>query len=315
MFAIHATYDQIHRLIAKSIAERVVSGINIPENLNEVLYSEQGRYMLEELLSKYEKDFKTLVREVKDIDALLVVVYIPSHEYYSKIDIMNRNRMFYKSLTEKYNVYYIDMTEEFLSYPSDVLTLLPEDGHLSRYGNKVVASRIKEFIDTYGNHRSSKSINNKKRINLLGDYAPNENSVRITKDNLPYRVITNNYGLRMTEDPDLNDKNKQRILVLGDSYTYGPYLGNQDTYPEMLNRIFENKIIINAGVSGYTIPDETSLFVERAKYTDPDIVVLQVIDNDISPDMFYFQRNLGSRDRVVYKPSANEEKFMKSFNQ
>jgi len=53
---------------------------------------------------------------------------------------------------------------------------------------------------------------------------------------------------------------------------------------------YSDKEVINAGVAGYTITDEVSLFVERAKYVEPDITILQVLDNNLH-DLLYFKRN------------------------
>ena len=73
----------------------------------------------------------------------------------------------------------------------------------------------------------------------------------------------------------------QRILILGDSFTFGPYIPNEDTYPDLTNRIDPDLEVINAGYPAYTVVDEADLFHDRAKYTEPDITVLQVLDNDI----------------------------------
>jgi lysophospholipase L1-like esterase len=99
---------------------------------------------------------------------------------------------------------------------------------------------------------------------------------------MPYRVITNSQGLRKKADvifPKSNEKT--RILFIGDSFTFGPYLDNHDGYPQLVEQKTENIEAINAGIAGYTVCDEYSYFADRGKYIEPDIVVLQVVDNDL----------------------------------
>ena len=109
-------------------------------------------------------------------------------------------------------------------------------------------------------------------------------------------------------------KKKQKILILGDSYTFGPYLPNYHVYPNLLDKKYSDKEIINAGVAGYTITDESSLFMERAKCVEPDITVLQVLDRDLH-DLFYFKRNQFDRNGKVHTPSRLEEEFLINIQQ
>jgi lysophospholipase L1-like esterase len=112
----------------------------------------------------------------------------------------------------------------------------------------------------------------------------------------------------MSEDLDV-PKTRTRVLCLGDSFTFGPYLPNHDTYPELLGAMDTSLEVINAGICGYTITDEVSLFVESAQYVAPDITVLQVLDNDIY-GLFYFKKNEFDRKRMKYEPSRLEKEFI-----
>jgi lysophospholipase L1-like esterase len=125
---------------------------------------------------------------------------------------------------------------------------------------------------------------------------------------MPYQVITNIQGLRMEYDLTF-PKQKQRILILGDSFTFGPYLSNHHCYPNLLDKKYSDKEIINAGKAGYTVTDEVSLFMERAKYVEPDITVLQVLENDIE-ELFYFLKNQYNRKGRTFKPSQEEIELM-----
>jgi len=111
---------------------------------------------------------------------------------------------------------------------------------------------------------------------------PSEFLLREIVPSMPYRVITNSQGLRRTSDivfpkPD----NKCRILFIGDSFTQGAYLPNHDSFPQLLEEAVTSIEAINSGIGGYTICDEYSYYKEKGKYIEPDIVVLQVLDNDL----------------------------------
>lgn len=272
-----------------------------------LLFSSRGKTLLKEFEKKYEKEFAELVTDVKEIDSKLIMVYIPSNNY--RESVSNKVcREFYSQLARKYGIDYLDLTDEFLKYPVNMVTLLPENGHLSRYGNKLVASKIAAHLKKYRDYRSSFQF--KERPDVFGDLKPARSDIWYLHPNMPYRVVTNNQGLRMKSDI-VFPKEKQRILILGDSYTFGPYLPNEYTYPYFLAEEYGNAEIINAGVAGYTIMDEVSLFEERAKYVEPDITILQVLDNDIT-DLFYFNRNIFDRKKRTYTPTESEAEFFKN---
>jgi hypothetical protein len=300
-------FNYAKNLILLKVAQARVGNMDLPKNISEQLYGDEGRLLFDEFKSRYEENFADLVSEANKIETKLIVVYVPSEDFYSKDAIMKANREFYSSLCLKYGVGFIDLTNRFLEYPSDVVTLLPENGHLSRFGNKIVADEIGNYIELHLNNYQS-DFHFSSRPRLLGDLKPNDNSVWEIAPEMPYRVIVNSQGLRMYNDISF-PKEKQRILILGDSFTFGPYLDNHDTYPELLQKKYLNKEFINAGVAGYTITDEVSLFIERAKYVEPDITILQVLDNDLQ-DLFYYKRNQFDRKREVYKPTELETQFL-----
>jgi len=73
-------------------------------------------------------------------------------------------------------------------------------------------------------------------------------------------VRINSLGLRGEEITLEKPSGVKRILVLGDSYTYGVYVGNDETYPAVLEELFErdgrNIQVINAGYADGWSPDE-----------------------------------------------------------
>ncbi len=145
------------------------------------------------------------------------------------------------------------------------------------------------------------------RPSLFGDQNPDSHDLSPWDTERPYMLTTNSQGLRMTYDLAF-PKTKQRILILGDSYTFGPYLENAHTFPAILDQTLDYAEVINAGHGGYTISHEASLYFERAQYTEPDIVILQVLDNDLW-GLMYFHENKYNRHGEVRKPTRAEISF------
>ena len=85
------------------------------------------------------------------------------------------------------------------------------------------------------------------------------------------------------------------ILMIGDSFTFGHNVSDPDTYPskveELLNTWGYNVNVYNAGVSGYGT-DQQYLYIQRIlKFTQPNLVVINLHENDIydSNDNCLFQ--------------------------
>ncbi|MFZ5689629.1 MAG: SGNH/GDSL hydrolase family protein [Pseudomonadota bacterium] len=118
-----------------------------------------------------------------------------------------------------------------------------------------------------------------------GDLVPSQDGHWVIWFHRPYRVQTNSVGLRNTEEP--SDK-AFRILALGDSQTFGPYLANDDTWPfwteVALRRHYgdADKVqVFNAGISGYSIADELAYMKEKGVRFQPKLVLLAAFENDI----------------------------------
>lgn len=77
-----------------------------------------------------------------------------------------------------------------------------------------------------------------------------------------------------------------RILVLGDSVTYGVGVRPDETFPKRLESILNatNRTrveVLNAGVSGYTAYNEWQFFRRRGREFEPDLVIAALCLNDV----------------------------------
>lgn len=134
-----------------------------------------------------------------------------------------------------------------------------------------------------------------------GDFRPNQEILGIFEPEHPYFVKTNNLGLRNSYDiSQQKPADTFRILAIGDSFTFGPYVANNETWPARLEEFLrqnhpDKKIeVLNAGIASYTISDELAYIKEKGFKLQPDMVLLEVTPNDLS-DLRQIQRGYFAR--------------------
>jgi lysophospholipase L1-like esterase len=119
-----------------------------------------------------------------------------------------------------------------------------------------------------------------------GDLVPDQDGHWVIWYHRPYHVQTNSVGLRNTEEPQAG---AYRILALGDSQTFGPYLANDDTWPAWTEntlrlhfRNAEKVQVFNGAIAGYTLADELAYLREKGVAFKPDLVLLAAFENDLA---------------------------------
>lgn len=93
-------------------------------------------------------------------------------------------------------------------------------------------------------------------------------------------ITTNNLGLR--DDHDITyekPKDKKRILIIGDSFTYGWGVETTEAYPHALEHILEklnpNYEVIKAGFPAFNTDDEYVWLKDEGIKFKPDIIIYQ----------------------------------------
>ena len=105
------------------------------------------------------------------------------------------------------------------------------------------------------------------------------------------KLITHFQGIRRST-PILKDKpaGVKRVLAIGDSFTWGAKLGDDETFPAQLERMLNAKPIpgvekvevLNAGIVSSTISNSYESLLNYDLQFSPDVVVVTFCDNDIS---------------------------------
>lgn len=101
-------------------------------------------------------------------------------------------------------------------------------------------------------------------------------------------VTTNSLGLRSQEITLKKPTATKRVLVLGDSYTYGIYVDDNETFCALLENSFKNENndieVVNAGFAdGWSPAEHYCWLVNRGLDFNPDIIIYGFfIGNDIN---------------------------------
>ena len=119
-----------------------------------------------------------------------------------------------------------------------------------------------------------------------GLFSPGQRIVVRQVRALPFAVQIDSLGYRGSDFPKGKTSGELRILMVGDSFTFGDFVDDDETLPAQVERQLSARcarpaIVINAGVGGSTITTAIQM-VKRAWVTRPDIVVLTFSENDVA---------------------------------
>jgi lysophospholipase L1-like esterase len=114
------------------------------------------------------------------------------------------------------------------------------------------------------------------------------------------RMHINSLGFRDDELAPQKAEGEYRILVLGDSITWGDYIDAEEVYVERAQQHLRAALpgrkieVINAGVGDVGLAEEIAILEERGLGVSPDLVVVAFYLNDSRPP-WGFTGELGSR--------------------
>ena len=116
---------------------------------------------------------------------------------------------------------------------------------------------------------------------------PNLRDVKVFNDKI---LNTNSKGIRGKKDfPYSKTKDKLRILILGDSFTFGDEVSDDETYAYYLQEMLPRTEVINMGVHGFGHDQMLILFKEEGIKYRPDIVLLGFLPLDMSRNILDFR--------------------------
>ncbi len=101
-------------------------------------------------------------------------------------------------------------------------------------------------------------------------------------------IKTNSYGMRDHEPVPQKTDSLRRVVVFGDSYTFGLGVPAEQTYPKVLEKLLNQSTVstnyqyevLTFAVIGYSTQDEALLLKHKALAWDPDVVIIGYVLND-----------------------------------
>ena len=155
---------------------------------------------------------------------------------------------------------------------------------------------ISVFSSSNASNQSVNFYRESQNTLLLYEHNPNMVAVfnrTIGKESRLLTFETNSFGLRDKEYTLKKPEKTYRILVFGDSVTAGNGLNLNETVSKVLesflnndNELKERRMIkkfevINFGVSGYNVVQETNLLISKGLSFSPDLIIINYVLNDV----------------------------------
>ncbi len=277
---------------------------DVPEASTILKGGDTGVAVYNLLSQRYTESLMTLKRETDALGAKLVLTILCPETGEAITASTRKGIPVIMETAKKAGVDVYDFTTPLAKYSPQQITQMPIDGHWSADGSKIVADLYKPIIAANAAVKATKTFTEAERAKTFGDLDPNQDAALDGGKGIPYQLVTNSQGLRMKESLTF-PKAKQRILFLGDSQLYSPFLDNGQIFTSLLQQQFPDKELINAGVVGYTMDDFAGLLAQKAKYAEPDLIIVVTNPNDIG-DFYFTQRNKMSRSKKAFAPVPTE---------
>jgi hypothetical protein len=256
-----------------------------------------------ELKQKYATDLVALKKEIESNHAKMILLNLTPEVGNSATASTKKSSPVIAQLATVNQIDYLDLSDIIAKQKPEDVTQIPKDGHWSAKGAALIADIIAAHLQKYADARSDVSFQT--RPATFGDMETSMDVVQDGGKDLPYHIVTNKQGLRNNYELAF-PKTKQRVLFVGDSQLFSPFLDNEQTTIGILQQRFPEKEFFNAAVIGYTLEDYLSLYKEKGKFTEADIVIVGTNPNDIA-DYYFSQRNRMARSHKPYAPSAAEK--------
>ena len=267
-----------------------------------------------EMKGRYKDYMAKLKQEIEGTGAKFVVVILRQPEGYGG-DPKPLNSVYGTpyiiETCKQLGVECVDLSPKVNQQDPKKITQVPRDGHWNKKGGIYVASLLAPIIEKYSSNKAKTTYKDSERPETFGDLPPHDDRILDGGKDMPYHLQANAQGLRMAQDV-VFPKTKQHVLFMGGSQIYSPFLDNDFIATSVLQKQFPDKVIMNSGIIAATLDDYLTLWEEKAKYSEPDLVILQTNAGDIT-DLFFTNRNHLARAHKPYFPSPVEEKYYNNF--
>lgn len=138
-------------------------------------------------------------------------------------------------------------------------------------------------------------------------FAPGQTITVLDPDNGKiYESRANSHGWRDVEHAYDKPKDTYRILVLGDSNTFGAVVPAEKIYSRVLEKLLRDKgakvEVISMAYGGWGTDQELEALVNEGTKYAPNLIVLQFCTNDLDDNDYYRVAQRLKSDRIGWKP-------------
>lgn len=140
-------------------------------------------------------------------------------------------------------------------------------------------------------------------------YVPNQFK-RMPDPTHPYFIRTNNQGFRSNFDFEKERQRKKRIIFLGDSFTAGDGVANEDRFSDLTMASIGNLECYNFGLTASGTDQQVVIYERIAKQFDHDMVLLGFSLHDITrlgPELTWRANRVRLEFVVLPKPYFDED--------
>lgn len=158
----------------------------------------------------------------------------------------------------------------------------------------------RRYIDIF-----SPVYSQKKRMSIIRGFFPFIPDSM--KENPVWEISLNSEGFREKEFINEKPGSVFRIICLGDSWTFGANVSDEDTYPRQLGRLLAQEYprthfeVLNLGVLGYSSFQGLELLKSRVLDLNPDILIIGFAMNDSSIAGYRDKDMTGSTEELPLK--------------
>ncbi len=112
---------------------------------------------------------------------------------------------------------------------------------------------------------------------------------------IPVEYAVNADGFRDLPRAPVKPAGTLRVLVLGDSVTFGFGVERAEAFPAQLEARLAGAEVLNLGVGGYNPYTEAALLADRGLAYQPDLVLVQFSVNDLNDPTLHFDAHTQQR--------------------
>lgn len=110
-----------------------------------------------------------------------------------------------------------------------------------------------------------------------------------TIDGRSHRYEANDQGFRSGYTSAEFAGREQRVVVLGDSFTFGTGVAAEDAWPAIVDGLLTDAAVYNMGLPGVGVDQMWRIYAEYGARLEPDVVVLGFVDQDWDRSMTAFR--------------------------